>query len=72
MSKTVQIMGGPEDGKFIAVRDDVWELKMAVARFPEAPWFPQEPSSAVGYVQVCLPIERHGGRWYAMWKEPKC
>jgi hypothetical protein len=62
MSKTVQIMGGPEDGRFLELRDNVRELKMAVHTNPTAPT----------YIEVRLPIESHSGRWYAVWKEPKC
>ena len=74
MSKTVEIMGGPDDGKLLEMQDAVWELKIAMMRKPEAVWDenPLPPAEAVGYIQVVLPIVRRGHRWYAVWREPQC
>ena len=71
--RTVEIYGGPEDGKLLALREDVYELRMAV-QTRSIQWETEPlPMPDPGYIQVCLPIKQaHNGRWYAVWKEPLC
>lgn len=69
-----EIMGGPDDGKQVALPDGVWELRVA---------FPLELHKMLqamadndiapdpSYVEVCMPIQRRDNKWYAIWKEPR-